>query len=74
MSSATVNYFTVHTWITNPCDLFFEGDSLSEEMLTSENTGKVSISEKAVIKIGMNIENLISISLSFKEYQVEDVQ
>lgn len=43
-------------------------------MLTSENTGKVSISEKAVIKIGMNIENLISISLSFKEYQVEDVQ
>lgn len=67
-----VNDFKVCIQTNNP-SYFFEGDTLPEELLTWENIGKVSISEKAVIKIGMNIENLILISLSLKAYHVRDV-
>lgn len=67
------NYFTVHKWITN-LSFFFEGDKLSVELLTSENSGKVSISKKAMIKIGMKIENFILIFLSLKAYNIEVVQ
>lgn len=72
-SPVHLNNFTVHTRITN-LSFFFEGDNLSEELLTSENSGKVSIYKKTVIKIGMKIENFILIFLSLKAYNTEVVQ
>lgn len=72
VSSTFKLFYSPHT--NNQPFFFFEGDNLSEELLTSENSGKVSISKKAVIKIGMKIENFILIFLSLKAYNIEVLQ